>query len=66
MYILWIGVAYLCRNDEVLRCFTNGIEQSANCLDDFLKKSNRVIMKAITICTLVELNDLGYLDFKRI
>ena len=23
-------------------------------------------MKAIFICTLVELNDLGYLDFKRI
>ena len=38
------GVAYLCRNDEVLRCFTNGIEPSANCLDDFLKKSNRVII----------------------
>ena len=60
------GVAYLCRNDGVLRCFTNGIEPSANCLDDFLRKSNRVVMKAITICTLVELNDLGYLDFKRI
>lgn len=60
------SVSYLCRNDKVLRCFTNGIEPSPNCLDDFLRKSNRVVMKAITICTLIELNDLEYLDFRRI
>ena len=60
------GVAYLCRNDEVLKCFTNGITPSPNCLDDFLRKSNPLVMKAITICTLVELNDLECLDFKRI
>lgn len=60
------GVSYLCRNDEVLKCFTNGITPSPNCFDDFLRKSNRLVMKAITICTLVELNDLGHLDFKRI
>ena len=59
-------VSYLCRHDDVLKCFTNGITPSANCLDDFLRKSDRVIMKAITICTLIELNDLGYLDFRRI
>ena len=60
------GVSYLCRNDELLKCFTNGITPSANCFDDFLRKSNPLVMKAITICTLVELNDLGCLDFKRI
>ena len=60
------GVSYLCRNDEVLKCFTNGITPSPNCLNDFLRKSNPLVMKAITICTLVELNDLGELDFRRI
>ena len=60
------GVARLCRTDEVLKCFTNGITPSPNCLDDFLRKSNSCVMKAIFICTLVELNDLGYLDFRRI
>ena len=65
MYTL-TGVSYLCRNDEVLRCFTNGITPSPNCLDDFLRKSDRVIMKAITICTLIELNDREYLDYRRI
>lgn len=60
------GVSHLCRNDEVLKCFTNGITPSPNCLDDFLRKSNPLVMKAITICTLVELNDLGCLNFKRI
>ena len=60
------GVARLCRNDEVLKCFTNGITPSPNCLDDFLRKSNSYVMKSIFICTLVELNDLGYLDFRRI
>ena len=60
------GVSYLCRNDEVLKCFTNGITPSPNCLDEFLTKSNRLIMKSISICTLVELNDLGCLDFRRI
>lgn len=60
------GVSYLCRNDEVLKCFTNGITPSPNCLDDFLRKSNTLVMKAITICTLVELNDLEFLDFRRI
>ena len=60
------GVSYLCRNDELLKCFTNGITPSAICFDDFLRKSNPLVMKAITICTLVELNDLGCLDFKRI
>ena len=60
------GVSYLCRNDEVLRCFTNGITPSPNCLDDFLRKSDRIIMKAITICTLIELNDQEYLDYRRI
>ena len=60
------GVSYLCRNDEVLKCFTNGITPSPNCLDDFLRKTSPLVMKAITICTLVELNDLGSLDFRRI
>ena len=60
------GVSYLCRNDELLKCFTNGIAPSPNCLDDFLRKSSRWVMKAISICTLVELNDLECLDFKRI
>ena len=60
------GVAYLCRNDEVLKCFTNGTTPSANCFDDFLRKSNPVAMKGIFICTLVELNDLKFLDFRRI
>lgn len=60
------GVSYLCRNDDVLKCFTNGITPSPNCLDEFLKNSNPLVMKAITICTLVELNDLGCLDFRRI
>ena len=60
------GVAYLCRKDKVLRCFTNGSTPSPNCLDDFLRNSNRVVMKAIFICTLVELNDLGKVEFKRI
>ena len=60
------GVSYLCRNDEVLKCFTNGITPSPNCLDDFLRKSNPLVMKALSICTLVELNDLGSLDFRRI
>ena len=60
------GVSYLCRNDEVLKCFMNGITPSPHCLDDFLRKSNRLVMKAITICTLVELNDLSEVDFRRI
>ena len=31
--------------------FTNGSTPSPNCLDDFLRNSNRLVMKAIFICT---------------
>lgn len=60
------GVSYLTRNDEVLKCFTCGEEISANTFDNFLRESSPVVMKAIFVCTLVELNDLGYVDFRRI
>lgn len=60
------GVASLCRRDEVLKCFTCGLTPSANTFDNFLKNSNPLVFKVIFICTLVELNDLKFIDFRRI
>ena len=61
------GVEYLCRNDEILKCFIGeGKPPTRNTFNNFLKYSNPVIFKMIFICTLVELNDLGFVDFRRI
>ena len=59
-------VARLCRTDKILEEILGDDKPSNVTFDNFLSKSDGHIMKSLAICTVMEMNDLGFLDFSRL
>ena len=59
-------VARLCRTDKILEEILGDDKPCNVTFDNFLSKSDGHIMKSLAICTVMEMNDLGFLDFSRL
>ena len=59
-------VARLCKTDKVLEEILGEDKPCGVTFENFLSGSDVRVMKRLSICTLMELNDLGYLDFSRL
>lgn len=59
-------VSRLCRTDHILGEIMGGDTPCGLTFDNFLKKSNPRVMKKLSICTVMEINDLEEIDFSTI
>ena len=59
-------VARLCRTDKILADILGNDRPCNVTFDNYLNGSNPKIMKVLSICSLIEFNDLKFLDFTRI
>ena len=59
-------VARLCRTDKVLEIILGEDRPCGLTFENFLLKSEPAVLKRLSICTVMELNDLELLDFSRL
>ena len=59
-------VARLCRTDKILSEIMGGDTPCSLTFDNFLAESDTRVLKKLSVCTLMELNDLEFLDFDRL
>ena len=60
------GVARECKLNRMLQVFTCGKTPSASTFKRFFKENNRITLKKIFCCTLLEFNEEKLLDFSRL
>ena len=60
------GVARECKLNKMLQVFNCGETPSSSTFKRFLKENNRLILKKIFCCTLLEFNEEKFLDFSRL
>ena len=60
------GIARECKVNRVLQVFTCGETPSASTFKRFFQENNRLTLKKIFCCTLLEFNEETFLDFTRL
>ena len=60
------GIARECKVNRMLQVFTCGETPSASTFKRFFKENNRLTLKKIFCCTLLEFNEEKFLDFSRL